>query len=354
MSTYGCSTAPTEVALQSGIAPCQAVACEAGGRIVSSSSARKSAFASLALAAMVLGGSAAAREARPLVDVAIIESGTANIASEVLIAEKGASPAHKIAAARSVATVVLRNGATLEFIDAGDGHVDVAERTAQLLPFVSQEMLLRWNATPLEIFRTLNPGALSPQVLVADHYRRTAGNANGEPRALAMPTSATFALDDPGLEPYVCDSLGLADWWIDDWNDAFAGITSYSAATYLHHFSAYTFYPGAAVYYGTGTNRKTYLGACNGTEGTIVTMSVDRWVVTNVTFNPFPQPPTVTWGWGTVDEVDLSNGEKYTYYSGHPTGRYRGRVEGPGGMAVSHMGVAAAWTPSFPLGFGSP
>jgi len=354
MPTYDRSTALAELALPSGIAACQAVACATGSRLVSSSSARTSAFTSLALAAMVLSGSAAAREASPLVDVVTIESGRANITSEVLIAEKGASPAHKIASARTVATVALRNGATLEFIDSGDGYVDVAERTAQLLPFVSHEMLLRWNATPLEIFRTLNPGALSPQALVADHYRRTAGNANGEPRDLIMPTSATFALDDPGLEPYVCDPSGLADWWPDDWNDAFAGITSYSAATYLHHFPAYTFYPGAAVYYGTGTNRKTYLGACNGTDGSTVTMSVDRWVVTQITFNPFPQPPTVTWGWGIVDEVDLLNGEKYTYYSGHPTGRYRGRVEGAGGMVVSHMGVAAAWTPSFPLGFGSP
>jgi len=319
-----------------------------------SSSARTSAFASLALAAMLLSGSAAARAASPLVDVAIIESGKTNIASEVLIVEKGASPAHRIGSLRSVAIMTLRNGATLEFIDSGDGHIDVAERTAQLLPFVSHEMLLLWNATPLEIFRTLNPEAPAPQALVADHYRRTAGNANGEPRDLAMPASATFAFDAGALEPYVCDPLGIADNWSEDWKAAFAGITTYSAASYLHHFAAYTFYPGAKVYYGTGTNRQTYLGACNGTEDAIVTMSVDRWVVTDVTPNPYPQPPTITWGWGTVDVLELSNGEKYTYYSGHPAGRYRGRVEGPGGMPVSHMGVAAAWTPSFPLGFGGP
>jgi hypothetical protein len=299
--------------------------------------------------ALLLTASATARETTPLVDVAIVESGKANVTAEVLIAEKGASPAKKIASARAVATIALRNGATLEFIDTGDGDIDVAERTAHLLPFVSQEMLLRWNATPLEIFRTLNPGALAPQALAADHYRRTAGS---EPRDLTMPASATFTFGGGGLEPYICDPFGDVDNWVDDWKAQFAGITSYAAAAYLHHWSAYTFYPGAGVYYGTGTNRQTYLGACNGTEDATVTMSVDRWVVTDITPNPYPQAPTVHWGWGIVDEAELSNGQKYTYYSGHPNGRYRGRVEGEGGMPVSHMGVAAAWTPSFPLGFG--
>jgi hypothetical protein len=308
-----------------------------------SSSARPSTFASLALAAMLLGGSAAAREAGPLVDAAIIESGKATIASEVLIVERGARPARPIGSARIVATITLQNGAKLEFINPGDGHIDIAERTAQVVPFVSHEMLLRSNATPLEIFLTLNPGAVAPQALVADHYR----TANGGPRDLAVPASATFEFDDGTVEPYICDPFFLADDWVNDWKAAFAGVTTYSAAVYLHHFPAYTFYPGAGVYYGTGTNRETYLGVCNGTWDVDVIMSVDRWVVTDVS-------PTVTWGWGNVHQVEVANGEKYTYYSGHPTGRYRGRAEGEGGMAVSHMGVAAAWTPSFPLGFGSP
>jgi hypothetical protein len=169
--------------------------------------------------ALLLTASATARETTPLVDVAIVESGKANVTAEVLIAEKGASPAKKIASARAVATIALRNGATLEFIDTGDGDIDVAERTAHLLPFVSQEMLLRWNATPLEIFRTLNPGALAPQALAADHYRRTAGS---EPRDLTMPASATFTFGGGGLEPYICDPFGDVDNWVDDWKAQFA------------------------------------------------------------------------------------------------------------------------------------
>lgn len=284
-------------------------------------------------------------------DVVIVESGRASIASEALIVEQGMSRAHTSRSTRTVATLSLRNGATLEFIDSGDGYIDVAERTATRMPFVSEAMLTQAAATPLEMFMALGEGQTAPSALVADHGRR-AGAV--QPRTLTAPRSATLSLDDPGLEPYVCDVHFWEDDWLADWEAAFAGVTAFSAAAYIHHFPAYTFYPGAAVYYGTGTNRETYLGACNGSHDYDVTLRIDRWVVTAVTHNPYPQPPTVTWDWGQVDDVLLENGQKYTYYSGHPNGRYRGRVEGPGGLAVPHQGVAAAWTPSFSVGVATP
>lgn len=284
-------------------------------------------------------------------DVVVIESGRADIGSEALIVEKGRSPAQSSRSTRTVATLSLRNRATLEFIDSGDGYIDIAERTAAHMPFVSQTMLARSAATPLEIFIALGEGQTAPTALVADHVRRAGGT---QPRTLSAPPSATLSFDDSVIEPYVCDVYFTEDHWMDDWEAAFAGVTAYSAAAYIHHYPAYTFYPGAAVYYGTGTNRQTYLGACNGSHDHDVTMRVDRWVVTNVTYNPSPQPPTVTWGWGQIDEVLLEDGQKYTYYSGHPNGRYRGRVEGPGGLPVPHQGVAAAWTPSLHLGIATP
>lgn len=306
--------------------------------------------ASIVLATSFASVTAYAAESRSI-DVAIIESGDAKVASEMLIVERGGTRVPGVDAKRTVASLDLRNGATLIFLEI-DGYVDIVERTATRMPFVAEEMLTRWKATPLEIFKALAPDQPAPSALLADHERRDADGAGSAVRHLAPPPSATLSLDDPGLEPYVCDVYFELDHWMDDWNAAFDGVTAYSAATYIHQFPAFTFYPGAPVYYGTGTNRETYLGACNGSHGHQAMLYVDRWVVTNVTVNPYPQPPTVTWGWGNVFDVTLQDGEKYTYYSGHPHARFRGRVEGIGGMAVPHQGVAAAWTPSFPIGIG--
>jgi hypothetical protein len=304
----------------------------------------------IALAGATPSLPAVAAETERLVEVAIIESGRAEIASEMLIVTRGSDRTPTSESSRSVATLRLPNGASIEFIDSGDGYVDIGERTGERMPFVTPEMLAQSTATPLEIFKALAPGRSIPNILVLDHNRRSTGAHVASARDLVAPASASFALDDPGLEPYTCDVLFIADYWVGDWEEAFEGVTQYSAAAYIHHWPAYTFYPGAAAYYGTGTNRQTYLGACNGTADAQFTMYIDRWVVTNVAPNPSPQPPTVTWGWGNIHDVVLQNGEKYTYYSGHPNGRYRGRVEG----LVSHQGIGAAWTPSFPIGFGTP
>jgi hypothetical protein len=293
--------------------------------------------------------SAVAQSAEPQqrTSVAIIESGDAKVASQTFVIKEGFARVSRAEPPRRIASLNLPNGATIEFLEY-DGYVDILERTAERMPFVAQELITQWQATPLEVFKALSPGETPPSALVADHSRRDRGAA----RSLATPKGATLSLNDPGLEPYVCDPLFMADYWKGDWLDAFAGVTSYAEAAYMHHVHAFTFYPGAPVYYGTGTNRETYLGACNGTQGQQVLLFIDRWVVTNVTFNPQPQPPTVTWGWGNVFDTVLENGEKFTFYSGHPHGRFRGRVEGAGGVAVSHQGAAAAWTPSFPIGIG--
>jgi hypothetical protein len=303
--------------------------------------------ASMMLAATVSVSTHAA-ESRPI-DVAIIESGEARVSTGTLIVERGSTRALRAASIRSVASLGLPNGATIEFLES-DGYIDILEHTAIRMPFVAREMLTRWKATPLEIFKALAPGQSAPSALIVDHARRGADSQNTEVRDLAAPPSISYSLNDPGLEPYVCDPWFEIDNWYADWEDAFDGVTAYSASAYIHHFPAFTFYPGAPVYYGTGTNRETYLGACNGTEGVDVLLSIDRWVVTSITYHPSPQPPTVIWGWASVFDTTLVNGDKYTYYSGHPNGRFRGRVEGAGGLVASHQGVAAAWTPSFSVG----
>lgn len=151
---------------------------------------------------MALTGAAITTAAIAGTDVVIVESGRVNIATEALIVERGASVARTSRSTRTVATLALRNGATLEFIDSGEGYIDVAERTAARTPFVAEAMFTRSGATPLEIFMALGAGQTAPTSLFADHARR--GGA-AQPRTLTAPPSTTLSLDDPGLEPYVCD-----------------------------------------------------------------------------------------------------------------------------------------------------
>jgi hypothetical protein len=160
----------------------------------------------------------------------------------------------------------------------------------------------------------------------------------------------TFTFDGSDLEEYPCDSFGYD--WVADWKDTYDGVTKYREATYLHQYpNSYTVYPGAAVYYGTGTNRLTYLGACNGDSEDNLLMEVHRWAVSKVIDT---NPPTVVWDWVKIHEVSIQGYYKYTFYSGHPNGRYRSRVQGEGGSVVEHFGVGAAWTGSFPLTVVSP
>jgi hypothetical protein len=178
----------------------------------------------------------------------------------------------------------------------------------------------------LEVFRALERSAAAPAALLRDHARR----AKATGRAVLVPNEVEVVaadLQDPGREPYICDPFGGQ--WIADWVDGFTGITKYRAATYRHFKTgSYTFYPGAAVYYGTNTNSVTYLGACNGDEFDDLTFEVHRHI---------------GGAWMNVHQVDIAGYEKYTFYSPIPA-RYRGRVSGAGGATIEHYGVGAAWT----------
>jgi hypothetical protein len=254
------------------------------------------------------------------------------------------------------ATLSLESGGKLDFVDIGDDYVGIVERIPPEASSVLFPMVSKWTASPLEIYLAFAPAADDvPKALITDHKLQMAraGKANAPPRELRLQHSLPGTAAPPELEPFECDSFGSN--WTTYWNDTFEGVTDFLGVAFLHQLQTmYTFYPGYNVFAGTGTNRQTYLGACNGDVQNHVGMEVHRWGPV-VQFNPAPQPPTVKWQWllvpGTQVSIELQ--ERYLFYSGHPTGRYRARINPPeAGEVHEHFGVGAAWTKSFPIGIG--
>jgi hypothetical protein len=240
--------------------------------------------------------------------------------------------------AAEIAAVDLGGSARLVFLDLGDGQVGVVERASTHRPFRSVALRERWNATALEIYLAVVPdGTTVPDALLRDHRLQMAreGKDGADARRLSSAPSAAADLNDPGAGVYACDALGWD--WKDDWKAAFVGITKYREADYRHQQSGtYTFYPGAAVYYGTNTNSITYLGACNGDAYHTLVMEVDR---------------RISGAWTKIYEFTIGSYEKYTFYSGIPAS-YRGRTHSDGPNNVEHYGIGAAWTlsPGFVMG----
>lgn len=245
----------------------------------------------------------------------------------------------------AIASVRLPTGGTFTFIDIGEGHVGVGERTPPgrrpLLPLLAG----RLGATSLETFMALAPGVQPPQALVADHERiaaRTGGPS--EPRALAGdPLLASVGAST--VDEFDCDPFGAN--FYDEWHEAYEGLADVVLAAHIHNFaeSHWDFYPGSHIYKGTNANSLTFLGVCNGDDQTPLTVEVHRRVKT-VT------PPTVTYSWHEVLDVALGYNERFTFSSIVPA-FYRGRLRGPGAAdPVAHIGVGVAYTKTPPLGIG--
>jgi hypothetical protein len=243
--------------------------------------------------------------------------------------------------ARTVATLQLANGARVDFVDLLDGHVGVGEKAPRNQRSTSRDLAARWQATPLEIYLALAPrGAAAPEILRSDHAQYAARTgASSAPRDLAG-QAGQFGPTDPGEEHTSCDAFGS---WGDTWLMDFAGLTDYAFAEGRHFLDGnWTFYPGKHVYEGTNTNDVTYLGACNGhvIGGAVtMTMQVHRRIKI-VTGN------MVSVMWVQIAEVELSDEEKYTFYSNLPAS-YRGRVKPTfDGAIVDHYTVAVAYDKS--------
>jgi hypothetical protein len=233
------------------------------------------------------------------------------------------------AAAREVARVDVARGHTITFLDLGDGGIAITELAREQDQFVSPALIERQQASALEVYLALHPaGTVAPARLVRDHERVAMVRRTGPaPRLLANPSSGQSPFTDPGHGSYTCDHFGTQ--WVADWKAAFVGVTKYREAKYHHNYSpAWKFYPGAAVYHGTNTNSKTYLGACNGDDEHELRFEIHRWIGGK---------------WTRILTAGLAGGSKYTFYSGVPA-RYRGKTYGHNRETVEHYGVGAAWT----------
>ena len=256
-------------------------------------------------------------------------------AGEMRVEATNASVAARLADA--LATIDLASGAAVIFLDLGDGGVGIAERAPRRARFVALPMVERLDATPLEVYLALAPrGDAAPDVLLRDHRARVAraGAPGRAPRTLAPAQAVAADVSDPGWGTHACASAGT---WIPEWQDAFAGITTYREATFRHWVAGtFTFYPGAGVYRGTNTNAKTYLGACARDDDDALGFAVDR---------------RIDGAWVTVFSTLVGNEMKYTFYSG-TAAAYRGRVyPGQGAPSIFAVGVGAAWTVSPAGGF---
>ena len=238
----------------------------------------------------------------------------------------------------------------MDFLDAGDGRVAVAERTARHRRFVAATMSQTWNATPLELFLALAPrGTRAPEALIRDHeaYLRQSGASPAPARDLTAQI-ALLDLDDPGIDTFNCDPFG--ENWYEIWHDTFDGMVDTVKTAHVHQFAVdphYRFYPGG-YYNANGTitpgyNRVTYLGACNGDETDPLTMEVQRRIA-------YHTPQGTTYAWAPVVEVSLDYNQKFTFHSNIPAS-YRGRLSSD--EVVGHLSFAVAYSKGFGLTSGS-
>lgn len=227
--------------------------------------------------------------------------------------------------ARTLATVETDDGGSVTFLDLGD-DVAVSEIAAAHRPFVAQRLFAQDQATPLELFLAIGGStATVPEALARQH--RALRGATSAPRAFLPDRPGALDITTPGSEPFFsCNS-----WWYDEWKIPFVPLTRYQAASAWHpRATPLMFYPGSHIFHGTNTNRKTYLGACNGSNGGTprnVDLEIHR---------------KIAGAWVNVLTVTLPENTKHTFYSGVPSS-YRGRAVPLNGPAL-FLGVGAAWT----------
>jgi hypothetical protein len=238
-------------------------------------------------------------------------------------------------AVRSIATLRLANGNTVDFLDLLDGHVGVGEKGKRGQWLASTYLASAWAATPLEIFLALAPrGSAVPQALRTDHEAFAA--RSGRSRA---PRDLTAHLTQQGGNGPGGLACGSQDTFYWAWLDAFEGVTDYVFAAEGHALLGHwTFYPGKHIYEGTNTNDITYMGACNdhSFNPELLTMEVRRRIktVTN---------GVTSYSWPVIAGTDLYIDEMYVFHSNLPAS-YRARVSSPEGQIVEHYTVAVAYT----------
>lgn len=236
---------------------------------------------------------------------------------------------------RSLAKLRLASGNVVDFIDLLDGHVGIGEKAGRGQRLDAIYLVAAAGATPLEVFLALAPaGSAVPPQLQADHQAVTS-HSGGSPIPRNLASHLAQAGNGNGPAGLVCSGQ---DTFYFAWLAAFAGITKYAFAGVGHFLSGqWTFYPGKHVYEGTGTNSRTYLGACtdHSFNPEVMTMEVHRRIKT-------VNSGVTSYSWVKIAETGLNINEMYVFSSAIPAS-YRGRVKSPDDAAIDHYTVAVAY-----------
>jgi hypothetical protein len=149
-----------------------------------------------------------------LVIVATVAAGSVMPAAQAQVEPK--MPAGKPAssdvvlrrATSPIAVLRLPSGATIEFVDVGDGDIGVGERTPAGRHSLLPSLTGRSGGTPLEIFIALAPGTAPPAALVANHEAGARSGGRAAPRPLTVDPGVLHGIGDPGIDDYDCETFG--------------------------------------------------------------------------------------------------------------------------------------------------
>ncbi|MFZ6179066.1 hypothetical protein [Nannocystis pusilla] len=236
-----------------------------------------------------------------------------------------------------IATLDGDDGATLTFIDLGDGVAVVEARSAR-----QRSGLLAVQAddpTPLEIYLAAhgdNPGAITRLTLHHEQVSKLpARPLRADPRVVFSPED----LSEEGPHPIA--GYCTHTQWVSSWHNDLNPVSQYDAAQ--HYVQEYleapiTFGPGSSP------NTKTWIGGCvadhMGSEDVD-----DKWLTIQKLQSGV---------WSTVethflDAAPNSQSDAYTFYAYHPGGaRYRGRLSNftnADSLVDPDYGWGLAWTP---------
>lgn len=263
--------------------------------------------------------------------------------NELSLVEEGGE-ATSVEASPLITTLTLENGATLDFVDLGEGHVGIGERTPSNAPQLASIMMFEEGATPLEIFLTLAPkGVRVPEALKANHAYRVAQ----EGRADVLPREVSLPLNSLSLNTINCDPYD----WAEGWKFHFKGKPGHYRTKF---FTNYNLAQWRSFYPGEGANWKTHLGVCSVFANSPLSRNILEFRVQK----------KVGSSWVQVLFTHVWGGQTYTFSSlDTPSVYYRGRVRalkggvGPDGQFFPYrtFGIGAAWTkhPVFQLGLGN-
>ncbi|MEM7738565.1 MAG: hypothetical protein AAF267_22555 [Deinococcota bacterium] len=236
-------------------------------------------------------------------------------------------------------TVDLESGSQLQFIDVGDGYLGVVETADVGTSSQVAALVERYEATPLEVYTALVPEASDvPELLVSNHARLATERGLSATARNFRSELSTMGLDDPGYEDYACS----VNSWNNDWRNAFIGKTDYYPSLYRYEHSQPNwgnFYPGSSA------NFTTYLGVCSRARFHTGGYWLDMM--------DFRVQRKVGSSWMTVYTRTLYGGNKDTFFSWHPSARYRGAVRGRNGDSYPRsFGIGAAYTKALPFTVG--